>query len=102
MSFDMDELTKDGLKAMFTSGGGGTLSAKLGAAAFNAYAQPGCGISPLSTGGLCLTKHWQVLGMTFHSAGAAAAFFGPAIGAVLVLIWILRIIHDGAESNSRR
>jgi len=102
MSFDLDEPTKDGIKAIFTSGGGGTLSAKLGAAAFNAYAQPHCHLSPLSTGGLCLTKQWQVLGMTFHSASAAAAFFGPAIGAVLVVIWIIRGIHDVREVNARR
>jgi hypothetical protein len=92
----MDELAKDGLKAIFTSGGGGTVSATVGAAAFTGYARPGnCGTSLLS---ICPT--WQVLGMTFHSASAAGAFFGPVIGGVLVLIWILKFISEISETKA--
>jgi hypothetical protein len=97
----IDELAKDGAKAIFTSGGGGTMSAAVGAVAFNYYAESDCDTSLLSTSGLCLTKHWQVLGITFHSAGAAAAFFGPALGMAFVLIWIFKVIHDIIESNAR-
>jgi hypothetical protein len=90
----MDELAKDGLKAIFTSGGGGTVSAAVGSAAFAGCAKPGtCGTSQWS---VCPT--WQVLGMTFHSASQAAHFFGPAIGAVLVLAWIVKFILDISES----
>jgi hypothetical protein len=97
---DFNELAKDGLKGMFVSGGGGSLSAAIGATAFKACALPDCITSPL--GGPCSGLQWQVLGRTFHSASAAAAFFGPAIGTVFLLIWILKLICEISESNARR
>jgi len=99
---DFNELAKDGLKGMFVSGGGGSLSAAIGAAAFKACALPGCLASPIHIGEPCGGLQWQVLGETFHSAGEAAAFFGPAIGAVFVLIWIIKLIGEIVEQNSRR
>jgi hypothetical protein len=97
---ELNELAKDGLKGMFVSGGGGSLSAAIGATAFKACALPGCITSPLNTRGSCGLQ-WQALGRTFHSAGEAAAFFGKAIGAVFVLIWILKLIYEIYESMAR-
>jgi hypothetical protein len=98
---NFDGLALDGLKGIFVSGGGGSIAAVIGAAAFKASALPGCITSPLNIGKSCGLQ-WQVLGRTFYSAGEAAAFFGKAIGAVLVLIWILKFIRDVVESNARR
>ena len=101
---DFNELAKDGLKGIFVSGGGGSLSAAIGATAFKAYAAlPGCVTSPLSTGEPCIGGlQWQALGETFHSASEAAAFFGKAIGVIFVLIWIIKLIGEICESNPQR
>jgi hypothetical protein len=100
---DFNELAKDGLKGIFVSGGGGSLSAAIGATAFKAYALPDCFTSPLNTGEPCSGGlQWQALGETFHSAAEAAAFFGKAIGAILVLIWIIKLIGEICESNPQR